>query len=125
MPSWTSPRASASTLPISRVIARERRSLCSRHQLAEAVQDLAALRRRRGLPARQRHLGGADRHRGVGLRARLEPPDDVARIGRIQALERLPDVESTHSPAMNSRKVGTAPPVGAGSVTARSVIDRV
>ena len=29
MPSWTSPRASARTLPISRVIARERRSLCS------------------------------------------------------------------------------------------------
>ena len=29
MPSWTSPRASASTLPISRVIARASRSLCS------------------------------------------------------------------------------------------------
>ena len=29
MPSWTSPRASASTLPISRVIARARRSLWS------------------------------------------------------------------------------------------------
>jgi hypothetical protein len=29
MPSWTSPRASAKTLPISRVIARESRSLCS------------------------------------------------------------------------------------------------
>ncbi len=29
IPSWTSPRASARTLPISRVIARARRSLCS------------------------------------------------------------------------------------------------
>ena len=29
MPSWTSPRASSMTLPISRVIARASRSLCS------------------------------------------------------------------------------------------------
>ena len=60
------------------------------HQLAEAVEDLAALRSRRGLPARQGHLGGADGHGRVRLRAGLEAPDDVASVSRVQALEGLP-----------------------------------
>ena len=58
IPSWTSPRASASTLPISRVIARASRSLCSAISAAEPVQELAALRGRGRAPARERLVGG-------------------------------------------------------------------
>ena len=63
--------------------------LVLRHERAERVQDLAALGRRRAPPHRQRRLGRLDRHRDVGLGPLLEPPDDVARVGRVAALEGL------------------------------------
>ena len=87
MPSWTSPRASARTLPISRVIARARRSLCCAMQLAESVEDLAALRGRRRAPGREGDLGCLDRHPGIRRGTGLEPADDVATIGWVDALE--------------------------------------
>ena len=59
------------------------------HERPERVQDLAALGGRRAAPHRPGRLGGLDGHRDVGLRALLEAPDDVARVGRIAALERL------------------------------------
>ena len=90
MPSWTSPRASARTLPISRVIARASRSLLSRMSSPNAYRISPRFGAGRRLPARQRHLGGLDGHRDVRRRARLEAPDDVAPIGRVQALERPP-----------------------------------
>ena len=89
IPSWTSPRASAMTLPISRLIAWESRSLFWAMSSREAVEDLAALRRGRPAPERKRGLGGADGHRDVGRRALLEATDDVPRVGRVVALEGL------------------------------------
>ena len=59
------------------------------HERAEGVQDLAALGGRRPAPHREGGLGGLDGHRDVGLGPLLEPPDDVARVGRVAALERL------------------------------------
>ena len=89
MPSWTSPRASDRTLPISRVIARDEALLVLGHEVGEREHDLAALRRRRAAPHRPGGLGGLDGHRDVGGRALLEAPDDVAPVGRVAALERL------------------------------------
>ena len=63
--------------------------LVLRHERAEAVQDLAALRGRGRLPRGARHLGGADRHRHVRGRAGLEPPDDVTGVRGVDALEGL------------------------------------
>ena len=62
--------------------------LVLRHQGAEGVEDLAALRRRRPLPHRLGGAGGPDGHRHVGRGALLEPPDEVAVVGRVAALER-------------------------------------
>ena len=87
MPSWTSPRASARTLPISRVIARDRRSLCSairapnRYRISPRLG--AGVRRHIGSGG----LGRLDRHGDIGGGALLEPPDDVSRVGGIAALE--------------------------------------
>ena len=89
MPSWTSPRASARTLPISRVIARASRSLCwamsapKRYRISPRFGAGVAFQRG------ARHLGGADRHRDVRGGAGLEPPDDLAGVGGVDALERL------------------------------------
>ena len=124
MPSWTSPRASEITLPISRVMARARRSLCS---------AISAPKRYRISP-----------RLGAGVAAQPGPASSAARIAiatsaavpagnrpttsRVSAGLTLSNVSpvtpSTQRPAMNSRWVGIWTPVGA-SVTARSVIARV
>ena len=88
MPSWTSPRASARTLPISRVIARARRSLCSASRAPKRYRispRLGAGVRRQATPA-----GSAARiaRRDVGGRAGLEVADEVAGVGRVVAVER-------------------------------------
>ena len=57
------------------------------HERPERVQDLAALRGRRPAPHRAGGLGRLDGHRDVGLGPLLEAPDDVARVGRVAALE--------------------------------------
>ena len=90
MPSWTSPRASARTLPISRVIARARRSLCCGHERAEARTGS----RRASGPACGATSGSAVSAALMAIAtsavgALLEAPDDVARVGRVAALERL------------------------------------
>src|SRR4029079_6315945 len=59
------------------------------HQLREAEQDLATLRRGRPLPHRPGSPRGADSHRDIGLRALLEPADDVVPVRRVAALDRL------------------------------------
>ena len=64
--------------------------LVLRHEGAEAVQDLAALGRRRRLPGWQGSVRGADRHRDVRSRACLEAAHDVSDFGRIHTLERGP-----------------------------------
>ena len=89
MPSWTSPRASDRTLPISRVIARASRSLCCGHQRAEARRGSRrawgrACAATSAAPSQAALTAIAD----VGRGPLLEPPDDVARVGRIAALER-------------------------------------
>ena len=43
-----------------------------------------------------------------------EPADEVAPVGRIPALERAPDDDATHSPAMNSWNVGASGAPGCG-----------
>ena len=58
------------------------------HERPEGVQDLAALGGGGPLPHRPGRPGGADRHRHVGRATLLEPPDDVAGVGRVAALER-------------------------------------
>ena len=88
IPSWTSPRASDRTLPISRVIARARRSLCSAISAPNAYRISPRFGAGRPLPHRPRRPGRTDRHRDVGRRALLEPPDHVAGVGRVAALER-------------------------------------
>ena len=116
IPSWTSPRASARTLPISRVIARARRSLCSAMRAPKRYRISPRL--------------------GAGVRRQVRPAISAARIARatsaavpawnrpirsrVSAGLRLSNVrplpESTHSPAMNSWNVGA---VGAsGSIDA-------
>ena len=88
MPSWTSPRASARTLPISRVIARASRSLCSAMSAPKAYRISprfgAGVRRHIGKAVSAALIASATSASG----ALLEPPDDVARIGRVAALER-------------------------------------
>ena len=59
--SWTSPPASAFTLPISRVIRSESSGLALLEQLREAEQDVAALRRRHEPPVLPRRARGRDR----------------------------------------------------------------
>ena len=59
------------------------------HERPERVQDLAALGGRGATPHREGGLGRLDGHRDVGLRPLLEPPDDVAGVGRVAALEGL------------------------------------
>ncbi len=54
---------------------------------AEAIEELSALRGRGRAPARQRRLRSSSGPPDVGRRARLEPADDVARVGRVVALE--------------------------------------
>ena len=82
MPSWTSPRASARTLPISRVIARARRSLCSAMSAPNGTGS-----RRASAPASPSSAAAPSRrpgrHRDVRGGARLEPPDDVAPVRRV------------------------------------------
>ena len=89
MPSWTSPRASAMTLPISRLIAWASRSLCS---------AISAPKRYRISP---RFGAGVRLHIGQAVSAALiaiatsaglpawKRPIDVAGVGGVVALERL------------------------------------
>ena len=58
------------------------------HERPERVQDLATLGGGRPAPHREGRLGRLDRHRDIGLGPLLEAPDDVARVGRVPALER-------------------------------------
>ena len=62
--------------------------LVLRHELAEAVEDLAALRSGRPSPAALGVLGRPHGPRDVGRGAGLEAADDVARVGGVAALER-------------------------------------
>ncbi len=101
IPSWTSPRASANTLPISRVIARARRSLCS---------AISAPKRYRSSP---RFGAGVAFHPGsavsaariaiatsAGLPAWNRPT--TSRVSAGLTLSKVsPDSPSTQRPAMN------------------------
>jgi len=58
------------------------------HQGAEPVEDLAALRGGCAPPQPAGHLRRADGHGDIRSGSLLEPPDHVARVGRVAALER-------------------------------------
>ena len=57
------------------------------HERPEPVEDLAALRGRRPAPQPAGDVGRPDGHRDVGRGPLLEPPDHVAGVGRVVALE--------------------------------------
>ena len=58
------------------------------HERAEAVQDLAALRRRGGTPASERGAGGRHGVGDVGRGRDLEAADHLAGVGRVDRVER-------------------------------------
>ena len=100
MPSWTSPRASARTLPISRVIARERRSLCSAMSAPKAYR----ISPRFGAGVRC-HIGRAVSAALTAIAtSALVPCWNRPMTSRVSAGLRLskvaPLVDSHHSPAM-------------------------
>src|SRR5439155_6044 len=64
--------------------------LVVRQELAEAIQDLAALGCRGSTPEPARCLSGSDGARDVGRRAALEVADQVAAVRRIATLEGAP-----------------------------------
>ena len=89
MPSWTSPRASAMTLPISRVIARARRSLC----WAISAPNAYRISPRFGAGVR-RHIGPAVSAALMAIATSAfvpcwKRPTTSRRVGRIAALEGL------------------------------------
>ena len=106
MPSWTSPRASASTLPISRVIARARRSLCC----AMSAPNEYRISPRLGAGVR-RHIGKAVSAALMAIATSAAVPcwkrPTTSRVSAgFRDSKVAPDAESTHSPAMKWRKVG-------------------
>src|SRR6478736_6795252 len=119
IPSWTSPRASARTLPISRVIALASRSLCWAMSAPKAYRISPRLG------------AGVLRHIGKAVSAALiaiatsafVPCWKIPTTSRVSAGLRLsnvvPEVESHHSPAMKWRNVGVSTAV---SVMSTSVV---
>ena len=108
MPSWTSPRASARTLPISRVIALASRSLC----WAMSAPNAYRISPRLGAGVR-RHIGKAVSAALIAIAtSALVPCWKRPTTSRVSAGFRLsnvaPEVESHHSPAMKWRNVGVS-----------------
>ena len=106
IPSWTSPRASAMTLPISRVIARARRSLCSAIMAAKAYM----ISPRFGAGVRRHSPPACSAARTAIATSAAVPCWNRPMTSRVSAGLTLsndaPEVESHHSPAMKWRKVG-------------------
>ncbi len=88
--SWTSPRVSASTLPISRVMIRLISSLRALEHVARGVEVLGALRSGRQAPVAIRLLRGRDGGVHVFRIRFLVEPDQLVAIGRVAVLEGLP-----------------------------------
>ena len=89
MASWTSPRVSFSTLPISRVMSRANCFLALDDELRGLEEDLGALGRRHEAPALVGAGGGGDGRAHV-LRGRvLEDADQIVGVGGVAVLERL------------------------------------
>ena len=87
MASWTSPRASVSTLPISRVISRASSSL--RRSMIVAAARMISPRRGHGVapPAAERALRGRDRGVNVRSRALREDADHLAVASGVARFE--------------------------------------
>ncbi len=108
MPSWTSPRASAMTLPISRVMARASRSLCSAMSAPKAYR----ISPRFGAGVR-RHIGSAVSAAFVAIATSAavpcwKRPMTSRRSAGLRLSNVPPPTESIHSPAMKCRKVGAS-----------------
>src|SRR6185436_18743479 len=121
MPSWTSPRASDRTLPISRVIARASRSLC----WAMSAPNAYRISPRLGAGVRP-HIGNAVSAALIAIAtSALVPCWKRPTTSRVSAGLRLsnvaPEVESHHSPAMKWRKVGVSTAL---SVMASDALER-
>jgi hypothetical protein len=100
IPSWTSPRASARTLPISRVIARARRSLCS----AMSAPNAYRISPRLGAGVR-RHMGPAVSAALIAIATsaavpRWNRPTTSCVFAGLRLSKVAPDDDSHHSPAM-------------------------
>ena len=124
IPSWTSPRASASTLPISRVIARASRSLC----WAISAPNAYSSSPRFGAGVRS-HIGWAVSAARMAIATSAAVPcwNRPIRSWRSAGLRLsnvVREVDSHHSPAMKWPNVGTAASVPAGCVSI-SVMARV
>ncbi len=106
IPSWTSPRVSARTLPISRVIARASRSLCSAISAPKAYR----ISPRFGAGVRRQVWNATSAARMARAASVASPAWNCPIRSRVSAGFRLskvrPAVDSTHSPPMNRRNVG-------------------
>ena len=116
MPSWTSPRASARTLPISRVIARDRRSLCSAMRWANA--NMISPRFGAGV---RRHIGPAVSAALMAMATSAavpcwKRPITSRRSAGLRLSNVWPLIESVHAPAMKWRNVGVSVGVALGGV---------
>ena len=107
MPSWTSPRASDRTLPISRVIARARRSLC----WAMSAPNAYRISPRLGAGVR-RHIGPAVSAALMAMATSAavpcwnRPTTSLVSAG-LRLSNVAPPVDSHHSPAMKWRNSGS------------------
>src|SRR6185312_1317072 len=116
------PRASDRTLPISRVIARARRSLCSAMRWANANMISPRLG-----PGVRCHIGRAA-HAALSAIATSAAvpcwnrPMMSRRSAGLRLSNVLPLVESVHSPAMKRRNVGTSLLVASAGGVAVSVM---
>ena len=102
IPSWTSPRASARTLPISRVIARASRSLCSAIRAPKRYRSSPRLGA--GVAC---HAGSACSAARIAIATSGAEPawkrPTTSRMSAGLTLSKVaPDTPSTHRPAMNS-----------------------
>ena len=86
--SWTSPRVSARTFPISRVMSRASSSLSTRQDRAGVVEDLGAPRRRQVSPRRVGLPGRCDGGVDVLAAARRENTDEIVDVRGIPILDR-------------------------------------
>jgi hypothetical protein len=100
MASWTSPRASFKTLPISRVMIWAKSSFWRLRALADLKEQLSALGGGNFTPLAKCPIGSLHGALDIlGIRRR-EFPKLVAGVRRVERLERLAVAESTHWPPM-------------------------
>ena len=90
MPSWTSPRASSRTLPISRVIGGRAAPCAPPCSAPKRYRISPRFGRRRALPASRTPSSAARMAFATSAPARLEAPHDVAGVGGVDALEGPP-----------------------------------